>query len=90
MAEIRPEEISAILREQLAGSKTQAELEEVNTDAYRGRWCCPYLWFGPKHSRVSLLQFQNGIRLLCWNGKEDNVGAVLFGDSKENPAKAIP
>ena len=31
MSDIRPEEISAILREQLAGSKTQAQLEEVGT-----------------------------------------------------------
>ena len=31
MAEIRPEEVSAILIEQLAGAKTQADLEEVGT-----------------------------------------------------------
>ena len=31
MAEIRPEEVSAILREQLAQSRTEAQLEEVGT-----------------------------------------------------------
>ena len=31
MAEIRPEEVSAILREQLSQSRTEAELEEVGT-----------------------------------------------------------
>lgn len=29
MAEIRPDEVSAILRSQLAGVKTDAELEEI-------------------------------------------------------------
>ena len=31
MAEVKPSEVSAILREQLAGMKTKAELEEVGT-----------------------------------------------------------
>jgi F-type H+-transporting ATPase subunit alpha len=31
MAEIKPEEVSAILREQLAQTRTDAELEEVGT-----------------------------------------------------------
>ena len=31
MADLKPAEISAILREQLAGVKTEAELQEVGT-----------------------------------------------------------
>ena len=31
MAEVRPDEVSAILREQLSGARTEAELEEVGT-----------------------------------------------------------
>src|SRR3982750_3471868 len=31
MAEVRPDEVSAILRQQLAGFKSEAELEEVGT-----------------------------------------------------------
>ncbi|MEY5042157.1 MAG: hypothetical protein RLZZ414_1716, partial [Bacteroidota bacterium] len=31
MAEIKPAEVSAILRQELAGVKTQAELQEVGT-----------------------------------------------------------
>ena len=31
MAEVRPDEVSAILREQLSNFKTAAELEEVGT-----------------------------------------------------------
>ncbi|MDF2853262.1 MAG: synthase subunit alpha, partial [Sphingobacterium multivorum] len=31
MIEVRPDEVSAILREQLSGFKSEAELEEVGT-----------------------------------------------------------
>jgi F-type H+-transporting ATPase subunit alpha len=31
MAEVKPAEVSAILREQLSGLKTEAELQEVGT-----------------------------------------------------------
>ena len=31
MVSVRPDEVSAILREQLAGAKSEAELEEVGT-----------------------------------------------------------
>jgi len=31
MADVRPDEVSAILREQLSNQKTEAELEEVGT-----------------------------------------------------------
>lgn len=82
MAEIRPEEISAILREQLAGSKTQAELEEVGTVLTVGDGVAR-IYGLTKAQSGELLQFENGIRALVLNLEEDNVGAVLFGDSKE-------
>jgi F-type H+/Na+-transporting ATPase subunit alpha len=81
MAEIRPEEISAILREQLAGSKTQAELEEVGTVLTVGDGVAR-IYGLTKAQSGELLQFENGIRALVLNLEEDNVGAVLFGDSK--------
>jgi F-type H+-transporting ATPase subunit alpha len=82
MAEIRPEEISAILREQLAGSKTQAELEEVGTVLTVGDGVAR-IYGLTKAQSGELLQFENGIKALVLNLEEDNVGAVLFGDSKE-------
>ena len=81
MAEIRPEEISAILREQLAGSKTQAELEEVGTVLTVGDGVAR-IYGLTKAQSGELLRFENGIRALVLNLEEDNVGAVLFGDSK--------
>jgi F-type H+-transporting ATPase subunit alpha len=82
MAEIRPEEISAILREQLAGSKTQAELEEVGTVLTVGDGVAR-IYGLTKAQSGELLEFENGIKALVLNLEEDNVGAVLFGDSKE-------
>jgi F-type H+/Na+-transporting ATPase subunit alpha len=81
MAEIRPEEISAILREQLAGSKTQTELEEVGTVLTVGDGVAR-IYGLTKAQSGELLQFENGTRALVLNLEEDNVGAVLFGDSK--------
>jgi F-type H+/Na+-transporting ATPase subunit alpha len=82
MSNIRPEEISAILREQLAGSKTQAELEEVGTVLTVGDGVAR-IYGLTKAQSGELLVFENGIRALVLNLEEDNVGAVLFGDSKE-------
>jgi F-type H+-transporting ATPase subunit alpha len=81
MAEIKPEEISAILREQLAGSKTQAELEEVGTVLTVGDGVAR-IYGLTKAQSGELLQFENGTKALVLNLEEDNVGAVLFGDSK--------
>jgi len=82
MADIRPEEISAILREQLAGSKTQAELEEVGTVLTVGDGVARIYGLTRAQSG-ELLVFENGVRALVLNLEEDNVGAVLFGDSKD-------
>ncbi|MFM8347593.1 MAG: F0F1 ATP synthase subunit alpha, partial [Bacteroidota bacterium] len=82
MADIRHEEISAILREQLAGSKTQAELEEVGTVLSVGDGVAR-IYGLTKAQSGELLLFENGVRALVLNLEEDNVGAVLFGDSKD-------
>lgn len=82
MANIRPEEISAILREQLAGSKTQAELEEVGTVLSVGDGVAR-IYGLTKAQSGELILFENGVRALVLNLEEDNVGAVLFGDSKD-------
>ncbi|HEY4338039.1 MAG TPA: F0F1 ATP synthase subunit alpha [Puia sp.] len=80
MAEIKPDEISAILREQLSNSNVSAELEEVGT----------VLQVGDGIARVyglsnvgagELVEFENGVRAIALNLEEDNVGVVLMGDS---------
>ncbi len=81
MAEIRPEEVSAILREQLSESRTTAELEEVGTVLSVGDGVARI--YGLTNAQAGeLLEFENGLRGLVLNLEEDNVGAVLLGESK--------
>lgn len=81
MAEIKPEEVSAILREQLSHSRTSAQLEEVGTVLTIGDGVARI--YGLTQAQAGeLLVFENGLRALVLNLEEDNVGAVLLGDSK--------
>jgi len=80
MADIRPDEISAILRAQLANAKTQAELEETGTVLQVGDGVARVYGL-TKAQSGELLSFPNGLTGLVLNLEEDNVGAVLFGDS---------
>ncbi|QDH78007.1 F0F1 ATP synthase subunit alpha [Echinicola soli] len=82
MAEVRPDEVSAILREQLSGAKTEAELEEVGTVLQVGDGVARIYGLSQAQSG-ELLEFENGLKAMVLNLEEDNVGAVLFGDSKE-------
>lgn len=80
MADIRPDEISAILREQLANAKSEAELEETGTVLQVGDGVAR-IYGLTKAQSGELLTFPNGLTGLVLNLEEDNVGAVLFGDS---------
>ncbi|HTF19786.1 MAG TPA: hypothetical protein VK658_17060, partial [Chryseolinea sp.] len=81
MAEIRPEEVSAILREQLSGSRTEAQLEEVGTVLTVGDGVARI--YGLTQAQAGeLIEFENGLKALVLNLEEDNVGAVLLGDSE--------
>lgn len=82
MAEVRPDEVSAILREQLSNFRTEAELEEVGTVLQIGDGVARI--YGLNNAQAGeLLEFENGLRALVLNLEEDNVGAVLFGESQE-------
>lgn len=82
--QIRPDEISAILREQLSNVKTEAELEEVGTVLQVGDGVAR-IYGLTKVQAGELLEFENGIKALALNLEEDNVGAVLMeaGEVKE-------
>ena len=82
MADIRPDEVSAILREELSNFKTEAELEEVGTVLQVGDGVARIYGLSNAQSG-ELLEFENGTTALVLNLEEDNVGAVLFGDSEE-------
>jgi F-type H+-transporting ATPase subunit alpha len=79
--DIRPAEISAILKEQIASFGTEAEVAEV------GR----VLSVGDGIARVygldrvqagEMVQFEDGTRGMALNLESDNVGVVLFGDDR--------
>lgn len=82
MAEVRPDEVSAILREQLSNSRTEAELEEVGTVLQVGDGVARIYGLSRAQSG-ELLEFPNGLQALVLNLEEDNVGAVLLGDYSE-------
>ena len=79
MVSVRPDEVSAILRAQLAGAQTEAELEEVGTVLQIGDGVARIYGLS-KVQAGELLAFDNGLQALALNLEEDNVGAVLLGD----------
>ena len=82
MAQIRPDEISGILREQLSNFKTSAQLEEVGTVLQVGDGVARI--YGLTNVQAGeLIVFDNGLKALVLNLEEDNVGAVLLGESSE-------
>jgi F-type H+-transporting ATPase subunit alpha len=82
MAEIKPAEVSAILREQLSGFKSGAELEEVGTILQVGDGIARIYGLGGVQYG-ELIEFDNGLQGIALNLEEDNVGAVLLGASNE-------
>ncbi|MEN9570855.1 MAG: hypothetical protein RL172_2086 [Bacteroidota bacterium] len=82
MAEIKPDEISAILRQQLSNFNAGANLEEVGTVLQVGDGIARV--YGLNNVRSGeLVEFDNGVKAIALNLEEDNVGVVLMGDSSE-------
>jgi F-type H+-transporting ATPase subunit alpha len=81
MAEIKPAEISAILREQLSGFKSEAEIEEVGTVLQVGDGIARIYGLSKVQSG-ELIEFETGLQAIVLNLEEDNVGAVLLGPSE--------
>lgn len=80
MAEIKPAEISAILKKQLSGFGTEASVEEVGTVLEIGDGIARV--YGLANAQYGeLVQFDNGLEAMVQNLEEDNVGIVLFGPS---------
>jgi F-type H+/Na+-transporting ATPase subunit alpha len=80
MADIKPAEVSAILREQLSGFRSEAELQEVGTVLQVGDGIARiYGMNGVQYGE--LIEFTGGMQGIALNLEEDNVGAVLLGRS---------
>jgi len=82
MAEIKPDEISAIIRQQISVYDLTTEMEEVGTVLQVGDGIARVFGLNNVGSG-ELVEFENGIRAIALNLEEDNVGIVLMGDSGE-------
>jgi F-type H+-transporting ATPase subunit alpha len=81
MAEVKPAEVSAILRQQLSGLKSQADLDEVGTVLQIGDGIARV--YGLNNVQAGeLVEFENGLQSIVLNLEEDNVGLVLLGSAK--------
>ncbi len=80
MADIRPAEVSAILKQQLEGFQSEAELEEVGTVLQVGDGIARI--YGLSNVEANeMIEFEDGVKGIVLNLEEDNVGAVLLGSS---------
>jgi len=80
MVEVRPDEVSAIIRQQLSGFKSEAELEEVGTVLQVGDGIARVYGL-TKVQSGELVEFETGLQGIVLNLEEDNVGVVLLGPS---------
>lgn len=82
MPEIKPDEISAILRQQLGNFNVQADFEEIGTVLQVGDGIARV--YGLGNVRYGeLVEFEDGVRAIALNLEEDNVGVVLMGEGQD-------
>ena len=78
MTNIKPAEISQILKQQLEGFKSEAELEEVGTVLQVGDGIARI--YGLSNVEANeMIEFDSGVKGIVLNLEEDNVGAVILG-----------
>ncbi len=78
MVGVKPDEISAILKQQLSGTSTAAELEEVGTVLQVGDGIARV--YGLTQAQAGeLVEFNSGVQAIVLNLEADNVGVVLLG-----------
>ena len=81
MSELKPAEISAILKKQLSDFDDAASLDEVGNVIEVGDGIARI--YGLTNAQYGeLVSFENGISAMVLNLEEDNVGVVLLGASK--------
>ena len=82
MVEVRPDEVSAILRKQLAGFEKEVDIYDVGTVLQVGDGVARV--YGLTKALMSeLVEFPHGVFGMVLNLEEDNVGCILFGESSE-------
>ena len=80
MAEVRPDEVSAILRKQLSGFEKEVDIYDVGTVLQVGDGIAR-LYGLSKIMASELIEFPGNTYGMALNLKEDNVGCVIFGES---------
>lgn len=80
MAEVRPDEVSAILRKQLSGFEKEVDIYDVGTVLQVGDGIARIYGLS-KVMASELIEFPGNTFGMVLNLEEDNVGAVIFGDS---------
>jgi F-type H+-transporting ATPase subunit alpha len=80
MAEVRPDEVTAILRKQLSGFEREIDVYDVGTVLQVGDGIARVYGLS-KVMASELVEFPHGVFGMALNIEEDNVGCVLFGES---------
>jgi F-type H+-transporting ATPase subunit alpha len=81
ITELRPDEITRILEQQLAGTLTSKELEDTGVVLQVGDGIARI--YGLTEVQAGeLIEFESGERGIVLNLEEDNVGAVVTGAPK--------
>lgn len=80
MVEVRPDEVSAILRKQLSGFEKEVDIYDVGTVLQVGDGIARIYGLS-KVMASELLEFPGNVYGMAMNLEEDNVGAVIFGES---------
>lgn len=79
MAEVKPDEVSAILRKQLSGFEKEVDVYDVGTVVQIGDGVARVYGL-TKCMASELIEFPFGVFGMALNLEEDNVGCILFGD----------
>ncbi|MCI5082104.1 MAG: F0F1 ATP synthase subunit alpha [Saprospiraceae bacterium] len=81
MVDVKPDEISAILKQQLSGFSSATELEEYGTVLQVGDGIARV--YGLTNAQAGeLVEFETGVQAIVLNLEEDNVGVVLMGSGE--------
>lgn len=78
MVDVKPDEISAILKQQLSGFSSATQLEEYGTVLQVGDGIARVYGLN-KAQAGELVEFETGVQAIVLNLEEDNVGVVLMG-----------
>lgn len=81
MSQIKPSEVSEILKKQIEGFKSEVELEEVGTVLQVGDGIARIYGLNSVEAN-EMIEFDSGVMGIVLNLEEDNVGAVLLGSSE--------